>query len=246
MLVHEADVIVQFIRKVDGLSSLSVATLASIADKMWTEQHVAGETIIRQGDLSKQLYVVRQGEVEVLPRRTVNRGSSQRWAKEIVLARTCRQKLASHRHRANDETDAALCARRKRFPRGAAGERIAPRGAAQGVVRAAMSQGSMLCGLRPAGGIYQHGRCPPPQSNRRRKSAFDRQLPFQLAQLHRGDLPFDHIVKQVLPRRQQIERCFAGVEAGRRRRFRPPPQGLAVLLQKLNAATRQIDLGQSA
>src|SRR5207249_1940969 len=66
VLVHEADVIVQFIRKVDGLGSLSVGTLASIADKMWTEQHSAGETILRQGETSKQFYVIRQGEVEVL------------------------------------------------------------------------------------------------------------------------------------------------------------------------------------
>jgi len=66
VLVHEADVIVQFLKKVDGLANLSVGTLASIADKMWAEQRGVGEVVIRQGDPTKQFYVIRQGEVEVI------------------------------------------------------------------------------------------------------------------------------------------------------------------------------------
>jgi putative ABC transport system ATP-binding protein len=66
VLVHEADVIVEFLKKVDYFSGLSVGTLASVADKMWTEQHGAGDVVIRQGDSGKNFYVVRQGEVEVV------------------------------------------------------------------------------------------------------------------------------------------------------------------------------------
>ena len=65
VLVHEARVIVEFLRKVEPFATLSVSTLAAIADKMWTEQHSAGETVIRQGELSKNFYIVRRGEVEV-------------------------------------------------------------------------------------------------------------------------------------------------------------------------------------
>jgi putative ABC transport system ATP-binding protein len=66
VLVHEASVIVQFIKKQEYFSGLSVGTLASIADKMWTQQHDPGEIVIRQGDTSKQFFVIRQGEVEVI------------------------------------------------------------------------------------------------------------------------------------------------------------------------------------
>jgi putative ABC transport system ATP-binding protein len=68
VLVHEASVIVEFLKKVDPFASLSVGTLASIADKMWSEQHLGGEIIIREGELSKNFYIVRHGEVEVLRR----------------------------------------------------------------------------------------------------------------------------------------------------------------------------------
>jgi putative ABC transport system ATP-binding protein len=77
VLVHEARVIVEFLRKVDPFKALSVSTLASIADKMWTEQHAAGETIIRQGELSKNFYILRRGEVEVF--RTID-GQERRLA----------------------------------------------------------------------------------------------------------------------------------------------------------------------
>jgi putative ABC transport system ATP-binding protein len=66
VLVHEASKIIEFLKKVEYFSRLSVGTLASIADKMWTEQHGTGEVVIRQGDAGKQFYVIRQGEVEIL------------------------------------------------------------------------------------------------------------------------------------------------------------------------------------
>jgi putative ABC transport system ATP-binding protein len=66
VLVHEASMIVEFLRKVECFNGLSVGTLASIADKMWAEQHPSGDIVIRQGDLSKQFYVIRQGKVDIL------------------------------------------------------------------------------------------------------------------------------------------------------------------------------------
>ena len=66
VLVAEADLIVEFIQKVAPFSSLTLSTLASIADKMWAEQVIEGEIIIRQGDPGENFYLVRQGEVEVL------------------------------------------------------------------------------------------------------------------------------------------------------------------------------------
>jgi len=66
VLVHEADVIVAFLKRVPFFSTLSVGTLASIADKMWAEQRIAGETVIHQGDTGMSFYVIRQGEVEVI------------------------------------------------------------------------------------------------------------------------------------------------------------------------------------
>src|SRR5438477_8256749 len=66
VLVHEADVIVEFLKRVPSFSALSVGTLASIADKMWAEQRIAGETVIREGEPGLNFYVIRQGEVEVV------------------------------------------------------------------------------------------------------------------------------------------------------------------------------------
>ena len=66
VLVHEANVIVQFIKKQEYFSGLSVGTLASIADKMWTQQHAPGDIVIRQGDTTKQFFVIRQGEVDII------------------------------------------------------------------------------------------------------------------------------------------------------------------------------------
>ena len=56
----------RFLKKVEQFSRLSVSTLASIADKMWTEQHPAGDIVIRQGDVGRHFYVIREGEVEIL------------------------------------------------------------------------------------------------------------------------------------------------------------------------------------
>src|SRR6476659_391627 len=66
VLVKEANLIVEFLRKTDEFRKLSVPVLASIADKMWTQQHNAGATVIREGETSKQFFVIRQGEVDIV------------------------------------------------------------------------------------------------------------------------------------------------------------------------------------
>jgi len=66
VVVREADLIVEFIQKVVPFRSLTLSTLATIADKMWAEQVLKGEVIIRQGEPGENFYLVRQGEVEVI------------------------------------------------------------------------------------------------------------------------------------------------------------------------------------
>ena len=43
VVVREADLICEFIRKLPPFQGLTLATLASIADKMWAEQYLAGD-----------------------------------------------------------------------------------------------------------------------------------------------------------------------------------------------------------
>jgi putative ABC transport system ATP-binding protein len=66
VLVQEANLIVEFLKKVEGFNQLSVPVLAAMADKMWTQQHNSGATVIREGETSKQFYVIRQGEVNII------------------------------------------------------------------------------------------------------------------------------------------------------------------------------------
>ena len=66
VVVREADLIIEFIQTTSPFKGLSLNTLATIADKMWAEHHLAGEIIVRQGEPGKNFYVIRQGEVEVI------------------------------------------------------------------------------------------------------------------------------------------------------------------------------------
>ncbi len=66
VVVHEADLIIEFIQQMAPFSGLGVPTLAAVADKMWAEQRVAGDVIFRQGDAGENFYVVRQGSVDVV------------------------------------------------------------------------------------------------------------------------------------------------------------------------------------
>lgn len=66
VVVREAALICEFIQRLPAFRGLTPSTLASIADKMWAEQHLAGEVVIRQGDPGDKFYLVRHGEVEVI------------------------------------------------------------------------------------------------------------------------------------------------------------------------------------
>jgi putative ABC transport system ATP-binding protein len=84
VVVREAAMICEFIQRLPAFRRLTPATLATVADKMWAEQHLAGDVVIRQGDLGDKFYLIRHGEAEVLtddgagPRHvaTLNEGDS--------------------------------------------------------------------------------------------------------------------------------------------------------------------------
>jgi putative ABC transport system ATP-binding protein len=66
VVVHEADLIIEFIQKLKPFQGLGVPALAAVADKMWAEQRVTGDVIFRQGDPGENFYVIRQGTVDVI------------------------------------------------------------------------------------------------------------------------------------------------------------------------------------
>jgi putative ABC transport system ATP-binding protein len=66
VVVQESALICEFIQKLRPFRGLTPATLASIADKMWAEHHVAGELILKKGEPGEKFYLIRHGEVEIL------------------------------------------------------------------------------------------------------------------------------------------------------------------------------------
>jgi putative ABC transport system ATP-binding protein len=66
VVIRESALICEFIQKLPAFQRLTPATLAAVADKMWAEQHLAGDEVIRQGEAGDRLYLIRHGEVEVL------------------------------------------------------------------------------------------------------------------------------------------------------------------------------------
>jgi putative ABC transport system ATP-binding protein len=66
VVIRESALICEFIQKLPAFQRLTPATLAAVADKMWAEQHLAGDEVIRQGEVGDRLYLIRHGEVEVL------------------------------------------------------------------------------------------------------------------------------------------------------------------------------------
>jgi putative ABC transport system ATP-binding protein len=66
VVVREAELICEFIQMLPAFKGLTPSTLASIADKMWAEQYLAGTVVVRDGDPSDKLFLIRYGEVEVL------------------------------------------------------------------------------------------------------------------------------------------------------------------------------------
>ena len=65
VVVSEAAVICEFLRKCPLFSSLTPRTLTEVADKMALETHPAGTVIVRQGDPGDKFYVIRSGVAAV-------------------------------------------------------------------------------------------------------------------------------------------------------------------------------------
>ena len=73
VVVRESALICEFIQKLPAFQGLTPSTLASIADKMWAEQYLAGVIVIRDGKPGDKLFLIRHGELEVL----IGAGSGQ-------------------------------------------------------------------------------------------------------------------------------------------------------------------------
>jgi putative ABC transport system ATP-binding protein len=66
VVVRESELICEFIQKLPAFRGLTPATLASIADKMWAEQHLAGDIVLTSGEPAEKFILIRHGEVEVI------------------------------------------------------------------------------------------------------------------------------------------------------------------------------------
>jgi putative ABC transport system ATP-binding protein len=66
VVIRESALICEFIQQLPVFQGLTPSTLAAVADKMWAEQHLAGDEVIRQGEAGDRLYLIRHGEAEVL------------------------------------------------------------------------------------------------------------------------------------------------------------------------------------
>jgi putative ABC transport system ATP-binding protein len=65
VVVSEAAVICEFLRKSSLFASLTPRTLTEVADKMKLETHPAGTVIVRQGDPGDKFYLIRSGTAAV-------------------------------------------------------------------------------------------------------------------------------------------------------------------------------------
>ena len=66
VVVRESALICEFIAKLPVFRGLTPSTLASVADKMWAEQYLAGIDVFRQGEVGDKLYLVRHGELDAI------------------------------------------------------------------------------------------------------------------------------------------------------------------------------------
>lgn len=74
VVVSEASLICEFLRKSDVFAALTPATLSEVADKMKPERYPSGTVIVRQGDPGDKFYLIRSGAATV----TVDDGSGPR------------------------------------------------------------------------------------------------------------------------------------------------------------------------
>ncbi len=66
VVVRESATICEFVQKLSAFAGLTPATLASVADKMWAEQHLAGDEIVGPGKPADKFYLIRRGEMEIV------------------------------------------------------------------------------------------------------------------------------------------------------------------------------------
>ena len=92
VVVAEASMICEFLQHQAPFTGLTPATLTMVADKMWAEQYLPGETIIREGDhVADRFYLIRRGEVEVLkemaegPRRVTTLAQGRCFGEQALL-----------------------------------------------------------------------------------------------------------------------------------------------------------------
>jgi putative ABC transport system ATP-binding protein len=75
VLVQEAALICEFLRKLPLFANLTPRTLSYVADKMKLEVFAPGAVVIRQGDPGDKFYLVRSGSVEVIREDAGGRGT---------------------------------------------------------------------------------------------------------------------------------------------------------------------------
>ncbi len=66
VVLHDAMRICEFLRAVDLFRALTPAQLTNVAEKMSKRQYGAGETIIREGELGEEFFLISDGEVDVV------------------------------------------------------------------------------------------------------------------------------------------------------------------------------------
>ena len=66
VLVKEAVVVCEFLRRLPTFTSLTPAALAEVAEKMRKEQYSAGTVIFRQGDVGDKFYLIYRGSTDVI------------------------------------------------------------------------------------------------------------------------------------------------------------------------------------
>ena len=72
VLVQEASVICDFLRKIPQFGGLSAPALSEIADRMLVENYPPGVDVVRQGETGEKFYLIRHGVVEVLRTETID------------------------------------------------------------------------------------------------------------------------------------------------------------------------------
>lgn len=84
VLVQEASVICDFLRKIPQFAGLSLPSLSEIADRMLVENYPPGVDVVRQGEAADKFYLIRHGVVEVLRTESVDGKETTRQLAELT------------------------------------------------------------------------------------------------------------------------------------------------------------------